>query len=101
MEKTIGDLINEARVKSGAKQYSGHDIMDLMRFDVNTKHMIVFDVLSDDGTFGMKGERSRLFLSEEGYQKAMNQMEEGKIKVLNHAKVSEGHLKYDHKEHSL
>ena len=49
----------------------------------------------------MKGERSRLFLSEEGYQKAMNQMEEGKIKVLNHAKVSEGHLKYDHKEHSL
>jgi hypothetical protein len=67
MVKTIGDLINEARVKSGAKQYSGHDIMDLMRFDVNTKHMIVFDVLSDDGALGMKGERSRLFLSEEGY----------------------------------
>ena len=46
MEKTIGDLINEARIKSGAKQYSGHDIMDLMRFDVNTKHMIVFESLS-------------------------------------------------------
>lgn len=101
MGKTIGQMIDEARAKSGVKNYSGHDIMDLMRFDENTRHMIVFDVLSHDSPIGMKGDRSRLFLTEEGYQKATKLAESGDIKILNHAKVSKGHLNYDRKDQVL
>lgn len=101
MGKTIGQMIEEARVRSGAQQYSGHDIMDLARFDENTKHMIVFDVTGNDFAFGEKGERGRLFLTEEGYQKAMEHVKQGNMKILNHAKVSAGHLNYDRKDQVL
>lgn len=101
MGKTIRQLIDEERAKSGAKQYSGHDIMDLMRFDEHTRHMIVYDVLGSEGPLGMKGERCRLFLTEEGYQKALGLAGAGDIKILNHAKVSQGKLSYDRKDQVL
>lgn len=99
--KTIGELLEEARRKSGAKQYHGHDIMDLMRFDENTRHMVVFDVITNDGPFGQKGERTRLFLTEQGYKKAKENQEKGLIKILNHASVVRGDLHYDHKDRVL
>ena len=43
--KTIGEMMEEMRLKAGAKEYHGHSYMDLARFDENTKHMIIFDVL--------------------------------------------------------
>lgn len=45
---TIGELIAETRQKSGTEKLKGYDIMALERFDTEVKHMIVFDVLSDD-----------------------------------------------------
>ena len=45
---TIGELIAEARQKSGTEKLKGYDIMALERFDPEVKHMIVFDVLSGD-----------------------------------------------------
>ena len=101
MGKTIRQLIEEERAKSGAKQYSGHDIMDLMRFDEHTRHMIVYDVIGSSGSLGMKGERGRLFLAEQGYQKALERADAGDIKILNHAKVSKGNLSYDRKDQVL
>ena len=44
--QTIGEMLAEARQKSGAQKLAGHDIMALERFDPDTRHMIVFDVLS-------------------------------------------------------
>ena len=44
--RTIGEMLAEARQKSGAEKLAGHDIMALERFDPDTRHMIVFDVLS-------------------------------------------------------
>ena len=44
--RTIGEMLAEARQKSGAQKLAGHDIMALERFDPDTRHMIVFDVLS-------------------------------------------------------
>lgn len=44
--RTIGEMLAEARQKSGAQKLSGHDIMALERFDPATRHMIVFDVLT-------------------------------------------------------
>lgn len=98
MGKTIGELMEEKRIQAGVQNYKGHDYMDLMRFDENTRHMIIFDVLSHDSPVGFKGDRMRLFLSDQGYQKALENQEKGHIRVLNHAKVIRGDLVYDHKD---
>lgn len=98
MDKTIGELMEEMRVKAGAQNYKGHDYMDLMRFDENTRHMIIFDVLTRDSPVGFKGDRMRLFLSDTGYQRAQENQKKGHIRILNHAKVIHGDLFYDHKD---
>ena len=99
--RTVGEMLAEARQQSGAQKLSGHDIMALERFDPETRHMIVFDVLSHDSPMGWKGEKMRLFLTEAGYGKALENQEEGHIKIRNHAKVRSGHLSYDHKDREL
>ena len=68
------------------------------RFTENTRHMIIFDVLTHDSPVGWKGERTRLFLSDIGYEKALDSQANGQIKILSHAKVRNGDLFYDHKE---
>ena len=96
--KTIGQLMEEMRQKAGAQNYHGHDYMDLQRFAENTRHMIIFDVLTNYSPVGWKGERTRLFLSDIGYEKALDSQAKGQIKILSHAKVRNGDLFYDHKE---
>lgn len=99
--RTIGEMLAEARQKSGAEKLVGHDIMALERFDPDTRHMIVFDVLSHESPMGYKGERMRLFLTEQGYQKARENQDRGFIKIRNHAKVTAGNLRYDTKDRDL
>ena len=94
-KKTIGELMEEMRLKAGAKEYAGHSYMDLNRFAEGTGHMIIFDVLTDDSPVGWRGARTRLFLTEEGYQKSLQNQELGHIKIVSHARVSNGHLHYD------
>ena len=93
-----GEMLAEARQQSGAQKLSGHDIMALERFDPATRHMIVFDVLTHDSPVGWKGEKMRLFLTDTGYSKALENQEKGHIKIRNHAKVLSGNLHYDHKD---
>ena len=95
---TIGELMERRRKMEGAREYDGHTYFDLMRFDENTRHMIIFDVLTHDSPVGWKGERTRLFLTEAGYQKSLENQEKGHIKILSHAKVRKGHLYYDRPE---
>ena len=78
--RTIGEMLAEARQKSGAEKLAGHDIMAPM---------------------GYKGERMRLFLTEQGYQKARENQDRGFIKIRNHAKVTAGNLRYDTKDRDL
>ena len=52
--KTIGQLMEEMRQKAGEQNYHGHDYMDLQRFAENTRHMIIFDVLTHDSPVGWK-----------------------------------------------
>lgn len=96
--KTIGEMMEEMRLKAGAKEYHGHEYMALERFAENTRHMIIFDVLTDHSPVGWKGERTRLYLSETGYQKALENQKTGHIRILSHARVAQGHLHYDKKE---
>ncbi len=99
--QTIGEKIAEARQQSGAEKLKGHDIMALERFDPEVRHMIVFDVLSYDSPVGDKGDKMRLFLTDTGYQKFLESQERGEVKLKNHAKVSGGHLHYDHRDQVL
>ena len=101
MEKrgsTIADLMERRRILDGAKEYKGHTYLDLARFDENTKHMIIFDVLTNNSPVGDKGERTRLFLGEVGYQKALAHQKAGDIKIISHAAVAKGNLYYDRRD---
>lgn len=99
--RTVGEMLAEARQQSGAAKLAGHDIMALERFDPDTRHMIVFDVLSHESPMGWKGEKMRLFLTDAGYSKALENQDKGFIKIKNHAKVIAGNLRYDHKDREL
>ena len=57
--------------------------------------MIEFSVLRPSTAYGSPGEEMRLFLTEAGYQKSLENQEKGHIKILSHAKVRQGHLYYD------
>ena len=72
--------------------------MDLQGFAEETRHRIICDVRTADPLGGGKGERPRLFLTEAGYQKSLENQEKGHIKILSHAKVRKGHLYYDRPE---
>lgn len=99
--RTIGEMLAEARQQSGAAKLAGHDIMALERFDPDTRHMIVFDVLSHESPVGFKGDRMRLFLTDAGYSRALENQDKGFIKIRNHAKVLSGNLHYDRKDREL
>nr|WP_322175585.1 DUF5720 family protein [Acutalibacter sp. M00118] len=99
--QTIGEMLAEARQKSGAERLAGHDIMALERFAPDTRHMVIFDVLSHESPVGNKGERMRLFLTEQGYQKSLDNQDKGHIKIKSHAKVMGGHLYYGRKDRAL
>ena len=99
--QTIGEMLAEARQQSGAAKLAGHDIMALERFDPDTRHMIVFDVLSHESPVGFKGDRMRLFLTDAGYSRALENQDKGFIKIRNHAKVLAGNLHYDRKDREL
>ena len=99
--RMVGEMVAVARQESGARKLEGHDIMALERFDPEVTHMIVFDVLSDEASIGDKGDRMRLFLTEAGYKKALENQDKAFIQILNHAKVVQGHLQYDRIDKNL
>ena len=99
--RTVGEMIAVARQESGARKLEGHDIMALERFDPEVTHMIVFDVLSRESPVGDKGERMRLFLTEAGYKKALENQGNQYIHIRNHACVNHGHLRYDNPGNDL
>ena len=89
---TVGEMIAVARQESGAQKLEGHDIMAPERFDPEVTHMIVFDVLSGESPVGEKGDRMRLFLTEAGYEKALESQKNQYIHIRNHSYVNHGHL---------
>lgn len=95
MGKTIGEMIEEMRIRAGAAEYKGHEYFDLNRFADDTSHMIIFDVKSDQSPWGIKGDRMRLYLNDTGYEKAKNFQDNGYIQIRSHARVVSGNLRYD------
>ena len=77
------------------KKITGHELMALERFAEDTRHMIIFDVLTWDCPVGDKGERVRIFLTDEGYKQAVDAQGRGEMKIIRHARVRRGGIFYD------
>ena len=70
----------------------GQSELAVERFRDDTRHMIIFDVLSSCSPVGQKGERLRLFLTDEAYARAKAAQEQGYIRIKKHAAVVEGYI---------
>lgn len=85
---------NEIKHGSKIKEIRGHDVMDLQRFAADTKHMIIFDVLTPESEVGTNGERLRAFLSDDGYERAERIEDRGDIIIIRRYRVHKGDLTY-------
>lgn len=77
---------------------TGQSELAVERFMDDTRHMIIFDVLDHRSPIGDKGERLRLFLTDEGYTKAKAAQDRGYIRIKRHAAIIEGHILPDKKK---
>ena len=93
--QTIGERLENACLRVKAGKYKGQDYMGPMRFDKNTRHMVVYNVLTDKAWVGAKGDRMRMFFSEEKYKEIVADEKKGNVKIITHAAVKDGHLRYD------
>ena len=91
MQKRLSD----AKAQTKEAEIKGHPIDDVMRFAKTTRHMIIFNVLDYACPVGDKGDRQRLFLSDEGYADALASQSRNECKILRHAQVIDGALHYD------
>ena len=85
---------NDLKQARKIKTIKGHDIMALERFAEDTRHMIIFDVLTHDSEVGTNGERMRAFLSDEGYERAEGIEKRGDIQIVRRYSVRRGDLIY-------
>ena len=58
----------------------------------DTRWMIEFSVLRPSTAYGSPGEEMRLFLTEDGYQAALQSQQRREIKIKRYARVIEGHI---------
>ena len=75
-----------------ARELKGHNILAVERFWDNTRWMIEFSVLRPSTAYGSPGEEMRLFLTEDGYQAALQSQQRREIKIKRYARVIEGHI---------
>ena len=75
-----------------ARELKGHNILAVERFWDNTRWMIEFSVLRPSTAYGSPGDEMRLFLTEDGYQAALQSQQRREIKIKRYARVIEGHL---------
>jgi hypothetical protein len=99
MSENTSSIRDDLREAGRGKEITGHEIMDISRFMEDTRHMIIFDVLKYECPVGDKDERVRIFLTNEGYQTALQSQEHGEMKIIRHARVKRGDLFFDAPEH--
>ncbi len=89
--------LNKAKEWLKQPVLQGYDMLGRERFQQDTKHMVIFDVLNNDSPVGFRGERYRFFLSDERYRNAVESEKRGEIKIRSHAAVLSGKLYTDKK----
>ena len=75
-----------------ARELKGHNILAVERFWDSTRWMIEFSVLRSNTAYGSPGDEMRLFLTEDGYQAALQSQQRREIKIKRHARIIEGHI---------
>ena len=70
----------------------GHALWAVERFADYTRHMIVYDQPFYDTPIGVEDKRLRRFVSDEEYAKAVEAEKQGKIRIVEHCDVIEGHI---------
>lgn len=70
----------------------GHELKGTERFLPEVRHMVLFEILTQDSPVGHPGEHYRYFLSEEGYKHVKEHEKDGEIRIYYHAAVSGGKL---------
>ena len=69
-----------------ARELKGHNILAVERFWDNTRWMIEFSVLRPSTPYGSPGDEMRLFLTEDGYQSALQSQQRREIKIKRYAR---------------
>ncbi len=75
-----------------ARELKGHNILAVERFKDSTRWMIEFVVLHPCSAYGSRGDEMQLFLTEDGYQAALQSQQRREIKIKRYARVIEGHV---------
>lgn len=96
-ERSVLRRLAEAKERVKQPVLQGHDLSGIERFQPDTRHMVVLDVLNNDSPVGFKGERDRFFLSDAGYCNTRASEKRGEIKIKSHADVVAGKLYPDKK----
>jgi hypothetical protein len=81
------------------KPIGGQDIDAPERFAPDTRHMVVYDTITEDSPAGDVGERVRVFLTDEGYGQVLESEGRGQVRIVRHARVRKGDLSYAAPEH--
>ena len=74
-----------------ARELKGHNILAVERFWDNTRWMIEFSVLRPSTAYGSPGEEMRLFLTEDGYQAALQSQQRREIKIKRYDELEQAH----------
>ena len=82
-----------------ARELKGHNILAVERFQDNTRWMIEFSVLRPSTAYGSPGEEIRLFLTEDGYQAALQSQQRREIKIKR-SMVYQSECKIQQRKHS-
>jgi hypothetical protein len=73
----------------------GQEIDAPERFAPDTRHMVLFDVITEDDPAGDGGGRVRVFLTDEGYGQTLDAQERGELRIVHHVRVNRGFLFLD------
>ena len=85
---------NELRKNKAIMQIGGHGLHGKERFAPDTRHMIVCDITRGEASLTGPGGRIRIFLSDEGYGRAVESEKHGNIVIVRYYRVRNGDLIY-------
>ena len=94
MEMSVFELLATAREIQGADYVGGDRILCKKRYSKGIGHMLEFQILESQGSYGTPGDYCRLFLSGEAYRQMREKERQKKIRIIRYARVRENTLAY-------
>ena len=92
MEMSVFELLATAREIQGADYVGGDRILCKKRYSKGIGHMLEFQILESQGSYGTPGDYCRL--SEEAYRQMREKEQQKRIRIIHHARVKDHTLVY-------